>query len=159
RLAPCDLGAIVCAAVEAQRALEPDRVIHLRALADGAIPVTADADRIAQVVANYLTNALKYSKEDRPVEARVEVVKGAGEGAVARVAVCDAGPGLASDDQARVWERFPHIAGVAVQSGSGVSLGIGLHISKHIVEAHHGHVGVESAVGEGSTFWFTLPLL
>jgi len=79
--------------------------------------------------------------------------------ALARVSVRDEGPGLSPADQERVWERFPRVEGVAVRSGSGVSLGLGLHLSKAIVEGHHGRVGVESAVGRGSAFWFTLPLV
>jgi signal transduction histidine kinase len=77
---------------------------------------------------------------------------------VARVAVRDAGPGLSEAEQAQVWERFPRIDTVTVQSGSGVSLGLGLSISKAIVERHGGEVGVESAPGQGSAFWFTVPL-
>jgi signal transduction histidine kinase len=69
------------------------------------------------------------------------------------------GPGLPQAEQARVWERYPRIETVAVQSGSRVSLGQGLSISKAIIERHGGEARVESAPGKGSTFWFTLPLL
>jgi signal transduction histidine kinase len=163
RRTPCDLGAIVRAAVEGQRALEPNRVIRLEppgSLAARPVPVLvlADAERIRQVVSNYLTNALKYARAERPVMVRLAVDAGV-EGELARVAVRDEGLGLPPADQVRVWERFPRIEGVTVQSGSGVSLGLGLYISKAIVEAHGGRVGVESAVGCGSTFWFTLPLV
>jgi signal transduction histidine kinase len=158
RRTPCDLRALVRTAVDAQRATEPDRVIYL--LPSGApsaapLLVNADADRIAQVMTNYLSNALKYSRADQPVTVRVED----GESDQARVAVRDAGPGLPQAEQARIWERYPRIETVAVQSGSGVSLGLGLSISKAIIERHGGEVGVESTPGAGSTFWFTLPLL
>jgi len=157
--APCDLRALVRTAVEAQRAAEPNRVINLlpSSAPSAAAPhlVDVDADRIVQVITNYLSNALKYSKADQPVAVMVEE----GEDSQAHVAVRDAGPGLAEAEQARVWERYPRIETVAVQSGSGVSLGLGLSISKEIIERHGGEVGVESTPGAGSTFWFTLPLL
>jgi len=153
----CELGAIVGAAVEEQRALEPHRTIHLEMPTAQPVLLVADAERIAQVVTNYLTNALKYSKEDRPVTVRLQVEREV-TGDVARVSVRDEGPGLSLSDQAHLFERFPPIEGATVQSGSGVSLGLGLYISKAIIEAHGGRVGVESAVGEGSTFWLTLPL-
>jgi signal transduction histidine kinase len=166
RRAPCDLCTLVGATVEAQRALEPDRVIQVRTPADGAaITVDGDADRIAQVITNYLSNALKYSRADQPVEVAVETEEAekedrrqGGRACVARVAVRDAGPGLSEAEQTRVWERFPRLEAVKVQSGSGVSLGLGLSISKAIVERHGGEVGVESTPDQGSTFWFTLPL-
>jgi signal transduction histidine kinase len=149
----CDLNAIVCQAVEEQRVLSGDRTIGLHLSGTQAVPILADAARIRQVVANYLTNALKYSKADRPVEVRVEV-----EDTIARVSVRDEGVGVPPSEQMHVWERFHPIEVNTVQTGSGVSLGIGLHISKGIIEQHHGEVGIESVPEQGSTFWFTIPL-
>jgi signal transduction histidine kinase len=73
--------------------------------------------------------------------------------------VRDHGPGLAPEEQERIWERFYRVEGIEVQSGTGVGLGLGLHISRIIIELHHGQVGVQSVPGQGSTFWFTLPLM
>jgi signal transduction histidine kinase len=118
------------------------------------VRVVAAADRIGQVLANYLTNALKYSADDRPVAVRLEVDEGQ-----AVVSVRDEGPGLASEEQARVWKIYHRAPGVEVRSGAGGSLGLGLHICKQIVELHlGGRVGVEGAVAHGSTFWFSLPV-
>jgi PAS domain S-box-containing protein len=119
-------------------------------------PVIADADRIGQVVTNYLTNALKYSPAARPVEVRLEVEKQ--KVRVARVSVRDEGPGLPPEEQERVWQRFYRVPGVEAQNSSGVGLGLGLHISRIITERHQGEVGVQSEPGRGSIFWFTLPL-
>jgi PAS domain S-box-containing protein len=170
--APCDLVALVHEQVEALHMAAPDRTIRLHVPAGGAtdddpipgfagtpdIPVEVDADRIGQVVTNYLTNALKYSPPDRPVD--VSVVARGGR---TRVLVCDHGQGIAKHDRAPIWELFHRVPGVTVQNGApggttGGSLGLGLHISRAIIAAHGGRVGVRSAVGGGSTFWFTLPL-
>jgi signal transduction histidine kinase len=153
-LAPTALATVVRAAVDEQRLLAGSRTIQL-ALPDGARPVLvhADADRIEQVVTNYLSNALKYSREDRPVAVGVQV-----DGETARVWVRDEGVGVPLGEQAYIWERFHRAAGVIIQSGSDVGIGIGLHISKTIIERHGGQVGVASTPECGSTFWFTLPL-
>jgi signal transduction histidine kinase len=157
--APFDLVALVREQVDALRVAAPDRTIRLQEPAGSEpVPVAADADRIRQVVANYVTNALKYSPPDQPVDVSVGVHRGQ-----ARVAVCDAGPGIPKAEQTQVWELFHRAPGVTPQDGAplgmqGSSLGLGLYISRAIVEAHGGQVGVKSAVGQGSTFWFTLPL-
>jgi signal transduction histidine kinase len=151
--APTDLAAIVREAVEEQRQVNPERTLLLQVAPPCAVPVLADADRIGQVVTNYLTNALKYSPADRPVTVGLDLDEGQ-----ARVWVRDEGPGLSPEEQERIWERFHRVPGIQVQSGTGVGLGLGLHISRTIVERHQGQVGVESAPGQGSTFWFALPL-
>lgn len=150
---PCDLNAVVRGAVEEQRHLTPARTIRLHLPDRKAVPVVADADRVRQVVANYLTNALKYSAEERPVDVFVRM-----RDEWARVSVRDDGPGLPRAEHQRVWERFHRVESVEVVSGTGIGLGLGLHICKTIVEQHHGRVGVRSAPGRGSTFWFALPL-
>jgi signal transduction histidine kinase len=150
----CDLTEIVRQCVEEQRVAQPMRHVTLTLPSEAAsIPVLADPDRIGQVVTNYLSNALKYSAEDRPIG--VELRQSAG---LAWVRVTDEGPGLSPEAQQRVWERFYRAEGIEVQSGSEVGLGLGLYISRQIIERHGGQVGVESAPGQGSVFWLTLPL-
>ena len=117
------------------------------------VMVLGDPGRLEQVVTEFLTNAFKYAPEESPVAVRLEI-----RGEQARVSVHDEGPGLPPDEQERVWEVFHRAPGVEVQSGSSIGLGLGLHIGRTIVERHGGQVGVDSAVGQGSTFWFTLPL-
>ncbi|HEY7347310.1 MAG TPA: ATP-binding protein [Ktedonobacterales bacterium] len=150
---PANLVAIICAAVEEQRQAAPARTLAVQGATDQCVPVTADADRIGQVVTNYLTNALKYSPEDRPIAVGITLDR-----QTARVWVRDAGPGLPPEEQKAIWERFHRAKGVEAQSGSGIGLGLGLHICRTIIEWHQGQVGVESAPGTGSTFWFSLPL-
>ena len=149
----CDLGAIVREVVEEQRALTTTRAIHLDLDASCPLLVYADVDRLVQVVTNYLANALKYSPEEQPIEVSIEQAE-----RDVRVRVRDRGYGLTLQQQERIWERFHRVENMKVQSGSSVGLGLGLYISRMIVEQHQGRVGVESVPGEGSTFWFSLPL-
>lgn len=149
RLARCDLAAVVDEAVAAQRAAWPTRIVHL-ALPCDAVPVIADADRVAQVVGNYITNALKYSPASEPVEVWLEIA-----GGEARVVVRDHGAGLAEEDQKRIWERFYRTGRFPNAKPDG--LGVGLFICRQIIERMGGKVGVESVPGAGSTFWFTVP--
>ncbi|HKV83297.1 MAG TPA: PAS domain-containing protein, partial [Ktedonobacterales bacterium] len=149
---PRDLIAIISEAVEEQRAVWPDREIALESTRRRLI-VSVDSDRIDQVITNYLSNALKYSPPESAVAVRVRVRNGA-----VRVETRDEGPGIAAPEQGRLFERFYRVPGVEQQSGSGIGLGLGLYICKTIIERHGGQVGVESAPGKGSVFWFTLPI-
>jgi signal transduction histidine kinase len=152
RLEHCDLVGIVREAVEDQQQIAPLRLIRLE-LPPEKVYVIADSGAIGQVVTNYLSNALKYSASDRLVEVTLSI-----EGQAARLSVHDDGPGLPDSEQERVWERFYRVSGIEVQSGSQEGLGLGLHISRTIIERHQGQVGIQSSPGHGSTFWFTLPL-
>jgi signal transduction histidine kinase len=74
------------------------------------------------------------------------------------VLVRDEGPGLTPSEQELIWERFYRVQWIKRQRGSSVGLRLGLHICRAIVEQHQGETGLQSTKGEGSTFWFTLPL-
>jgi signal transduction histidine kinase len=149
----CDLVTLVRDQVADHRQLYPLRRLRLHVEGPRHIYIQADPVRIAQVLTNYLNNACKYSPDSRPIRVDVRVSEG-----TAHIAVRDQGPGLSPDVQARIWERFYQAPDIQPQSGSDVGLGLGLYISRLIVEQHGGEVGVESEVGKGSTFWCTVPL-
>lgn len=148
-----DLNAIVTEAIEDLQSALPACKIHMVMSAEESIPVLADAERINQVINNYVTNALKYSPEDRPVEVRLEK-----RGNTARFSVRDQGPGLSPSEQVHIWERFYRVERIKRQRGFSLGMGLGLFICKAIIEQHRGEVGVESVENKGSTFWFTLPI-
>jgi signal transduction histidine kinase len=107
-----------------------------------------DRSRLEQVVLNLLSNALKYGS-GKPVRLEVTV-----DGEGARLFVKDEGLGLREEDRARIFERFER----AISANEASGLGLGLYISREIVEAHGGRITVESQLGTGSTFTVTLPL-
>ena len=150
---PCDLALVAREAVEAQRVAWAERVMDLQAPQGEEVVVRADAERVGQVVTNYLTNALKYTPPDSPVVVILSV-----EAGQARLAVCDRGPGIPLKEQAHIWEQFRRGQGADAQSGTAGGLGLGLYLCKQLIERQGGQVGLESEMGVGSTFWFSLPL-
>ena len=113
--------------------------------------VHADADRIAQVIRNLVSNALRYT----PSGGRITVGARSTNGVV-RFSIADTGTGIPSEDLPHVFDRFYRADKSSPHSREGS--GLGLAIVKQLVEAHGGTVGVESDVGKGTRFWFTLPL-
>jgi signal transduction histidine kinase len=112
--------------------------------------VTGDERRIRQVIVNLLSNAVKFTPEGGEVD--VHATQANGE---VRVSVGDTGPGIAAEDRKRIFEEFQQTdAGLAQQEGTG----LGLALSKRLIELHGGRIWVESQVGKGSTFTFTLPV-
>ena len=117
--------------------------------AESSIMMTIDDLRIERVVANFLQNALKYAPDHTGIIVRLEH-----RGTRVCVSVIDAGPGLAPGDMARVFDKFKRTSTARMREGSG----LGLYVSKRIIEAHGGHIGVESVQGAGSRFFFELPI-
>ncbi len=155
----CDLVALLQDVVANQRHRTPFRTIELKLPSlPNAAPLSvfalADPDRITQVIVNYLTNALNYSTPDQSVTLCLHT-----QGNMAHVSVQDRGSGLSQEEQAHIWDRFYQVNNHQFPiHATSAGLGLGLYISRSLVEQHGGQVGVESTPGEGSTFWFTLPL-
>jgi len=153
RLADIDLFRLVYETVQDYQASHPSRTINLHLPEQDAIPVHADRDRLQQVVSNFLNNALKFAPPHEPIEVGLAL-----EATRARVWVQDHGPGLTSEQQEHIWQRFYQACETPVQGDWKSGLGLGLYISHHLILRQQGQVGVESKPGKGATFWFTLPL-
>jgi len=126
--------------------------VEFKADLDPRLPiVVGDRDRLVQVVSNLVNNAVKYSPDGGTV-----TLSSRAEGGFALVSVTDTGVGIPPDEISHVFERFRRVRSGAAQSIPGT--GLGLTIVKQIVEMHAGKIWVESAVGHGSAFHFTLPL-
>jgi len=127
-----------------------DRRFHV-SVPDESKIVTGDRDRLEQVLGNLLENAVKYSPDGSDVTVTVD---DRGDSLV--TAVCDRGIGIPADELAQVFERFHR--GRQVSSTNYGGLGLGLYITKQIIERHGGSIWVESKEGHGTTFYFSLPV-
>ena len=146
---PMSARSLLEQAVDTHRQLATEKSIDLSVSALTVDrPVLADPDRVQLVLTNLVQNAIRHT----PAGGRVEL-RAAPEVGALRFVVADTGPGIAPEHLPRLFERFSRVPG-APPGGAG----LGLYICKEIVEAHGGHVGVESDLGQGSLFWFTLPL-
>jgi signal transduction histidine kinase len=143
-----DLAALLRELVETFQELPGGRRVRLESPAH--LEVDADRDRLTQTISNLLTNAFKYAPEG-PIVLRAALTSGR-----LRVEVEDRGPGIAAEEQERIWRGF--FRGALVTQLHTVSgSGIGLAVVKALVEAHGGRVGLNSAPGRGACFWFELP--
>jgi signal transduction histidine kinase len=113
--------------------------------------VMADRQRVRQVLLNLLSNAIKFTTDGGRIA--LEAVPSNG-GAAVRIAVTDSGIGIAPDDQAKLFQEFVQLDASASRKYEGT--GLGLALSRRLIELHGGTIGVESEMGKGSTFWFTL---
>ena len=118
---------------------------------DGVDVISADERKVKQIIFNLLSNAVKFT----PDGGKITVTGGRQDGHV-RVSVRDTGRGIAPNDRERIFEEFRQARGGPDQGTEGT--GLGLSLTKALVELHHGTISVESEVGRGSTFTFTLPL-
>lgn len=147
---PCEVASLVRSAVRTFESLAEQRSVTLDWTAlDDLRPVLVDRDRVVQVLVNLLDNALAVTPEG----GRIWMEAAQGDEHL-ELSVHDTGPGIAPEDQARVFDRFWRGEQASRRGGSG----LGLAIARGIVEGHGGAIGVESKPGRGATFRFTLPL-
>ncbi len=143
-----DLAVLLDEQAQLYAAQSPKHQLEV-ALEERPLTVRGDPNRLAQVVGNLLSNAIKYSPGGGMVE-----VMAARSGAGVRIAVRDHGRGIPNDQQSRIFTKF--FRGDAGATGI-TGTGLGLAVSREIVEAHGGSIGFDSDPGEGTTFWLELP--
>lgn len=133
--------------VELFRPIAAEKQQHFDGRAPEDLVAWCDRDRVLQILANLVGNALKFTPEGGSVDIRA--ASGDGE---AVFTVEDTGPGLAAEDASHIWDRYWR---TATRSGGGV--GLGLSIARGLVEAHGGRIWLETTLGAGAAFHFTLP--
>lgn len=144
------LADLLARSIEEVGALAADAGIHLE-VEPPAAEILGDGERLVQVIVNLLSNALKFSPRGSRVWLRVRE-----EPAWVEVQVQDQGRGIPPAHQTAIFDRFRQVE--ASDSAGQRGAGLGLAIAKSIVELHGGTIGVKSAKGEGSTFWFRVPM-
>lgn len=145
---PADLGQLLSSVCD--QVVSPEQKVRLRMeQPSGPTSIEVDHERFGRALANLVTNALKYSPSDSPVTITLDRV-----GQEVLIAVADQGAGIPLDEQPLVFDRFYR----AVHRKKAEGIGLGLYITRLIVEAHGGRIWVESKEGEGSTFAIALPI-
>ena len=149
-LTAISIGEVIDLALTMVRERADEHQIALTADVEPGLPeVSADPLRIRQVLLNLLTNAVKFTPDDGRVQVRARRAEGGVE-----VEVSDTGVGIPLDEQERIFEEFHRARGVAAVEGTG----LGLPLTRLLVELHGGVIAVQSRVGEGSTFRIWLPV-
>jgi two-component system phosphate regulon sensor histidine kinase PhoR len=146
-----ELKPLVDEAMKAAAAPARAKSVKLQNSVPAGLAVSADRDKLLQVLINLLDNAAKYNRDGGEVK-----VSASAEAGLVRVTVEDNGPGIPAAHLPHIFERFYRVDKARSRELGGT--GLGLSIVKHLVELHGGAVGVDSAEGRGSSFWFTLPL-
>jgi signal transduction histidine kinase len=150
---PVELASLI---VEAAGSVQAQAQKHRHALVvtppPGALRVQADRNRVRQILLNLLSNAIKFTPDGGRITVTVSLDNG---GDYARIAVTDTGIGVARDDQPKLFKEFSQLDASASRKYEGT--GLGLALSKRLVELQGGEIGIDSDMGKGSTFWFTLP--
>jgi signal transduction histidine kinase len=119
-----------------------------------SLPAIRGVERLLrEALANYLTNAIKYADPSGPV-----IVRAMQDGSFVRIEVGDSGPGIATEDQARLFQEFARVGKEGSRRSKATGIGLGLSIVRRIAEAHDGRAGVVSQAGQGSTFFIELPM-
>jgi signal transduction histidine kinase len=152
RSAPFALVSLVREVANSLRPVAEQKLINIEVISTEASPtVWADRDRIAQVLINLIGNAIKFTSP----QGKVMVSAQMNGGAWAEVTIGDTGPGIPAEEAERIFDEFYQITRPGIESRG---VGLGLAISKKLVEMYGGKIGMKSEMGKGSTFYFTVPV-
>ena len=152
RPAPFALASLVREVANSLRPVAEQKLINIQVIStEASTTVWADRDRIAQVLTNLIGNAIKFTSP----QGKVMVSAQMNGGAWAEVTIGDTGPGIPAEEAERIFDEFYQITRPGIESRG---VGLGLAISKKLVEMHGGKIGVKIEMGKGSTFYFTLPV-
>jgi len=149
---PADLTALVKEAIADNQGYADEYSVQIRLADTEGVQINCDLRRVSQVLANLLSNAVKFSHKDGTVQVSVRM-----QGGVARVSVSDQGVGIPEEFHDKIFDRFTQSDSSDTRKVGGT--GLGLNISKKIVEKHGGTIGFESTLGAGTTFHVDFPLL
>jgi signal transduction histidine kinase len=145
------MGEVIHAALSSLRSLAEEKKLAFKALVVPDLPTgKGDERRITQVLLNLIGNAIKFTEAGQ-----VTVEAGLSDGAFL-VSVSDTGPGISLADQQKIFDEFQQADSSSTRRKGGT--GLGLSIARRIIELHGGRIWVESTVGRGSTFRFTVPV-
>jgi signal transduction histidine kinase len=151
-LAPLELPALVGETCEAMGTMAAEKGVKVDCHFPDDLPkVTADRAKLRRVFVNLVSNAVKFTPKGGSVD-----IRGAREGKMIRVAVTDTGIGVPAEDIPRLFDKYEQASTRSPRSERGT--GLGLYITRQLVELHGGRIEVESQVGKGSTFSFTIPV-
>lgn len=145
-----DINKLIEESISDSRVITSSHALHFEP--KGVINVNADREKIAQVISNFISNAIKYSTKGSTVSLRAEVV----DADCVQISVTDQGIGIKPKDQGKIFQRFYRVDDDDKKHISG--FGIGLYLSSEIIQRHKGKIWVKSNVGKGSAFYFSLPL-
>jgi signal transduction histidine kinase len=151
RLEPVSMDRFLADAVRAHVQMAAPKGTRVLLVSAPAGTAQADPRRLRQVLDNLVSNAVKYSPPGSTVRVTAERTRSGW-----RVNVQDEGPGITPEDRPLLFQHFARLS--AQPTGGEKSTGLGLAITRRVVEAHGGQIGVDSQPGQGATFWFTLPV-
>ena len=150
-LAPCSFREIQDATLAMLETQFKNKSLEVDSQSSSVLPpIMADERKIKQILINLLSNAIKFTPENGRID-----VSAVSEGETVRISVSDTGEGVSNEQQKLIFSEFHQVAKAREEILHGV--GLGLPLTKRLVELHGGTMGMESVVNRGSTFWFTIP--
>jgi signal transduction histidine kinase len=153
-IGPTDIRKLCESVVESFSEMTMEKKIKVKFAVDNDIPIlSTDAGKVQQILDNFMSNAVKFTNQGGVVEMKAAMI----DDKTVRLSVSDTGCGIAESDREKIFEKFCQAGSPLTRESTGS--GLGLAISRELAELLAGSIGLESKLGEGSTFWLDLPVI